>query len=90
MIISEDSDVPVRSRSGTKALFFYVNLCPSVKLDSLPCSITSASLFTNKIKSKNHHTVGTFPKFKEKSSKEAKSLPLQYKNMTVHFPGLVQ
>ena len=87
MIITEHSDVPVKSRTTKKELFLYVNLCPSVKLDSLSCSIKSISLFTNKMINKRHHTVGTFPKFKEKSSKKVISTPLTYKYMTAHFPA---
>ena len=73
MIITEDSDVPVKSRTAKKALFLYVNSFPSVKLDSLSCSITSASLFTNKNEKQTApycRNISTCPKFKENCRKK--------------------
>ena len=89
MISTEDSDVPVKSRTVKKTLFLYDNLCPSVKLDSLSCSITSASLFTNKYEKQKApycRNISTFPKFKKKIVARSK---IETPNMTVHFPGLV-
>jgi hypothetical protein len=43
MLIIEDHTVIVKCRTVVKALFLYFNLCLSVKLDSLSCSLHQKS-----------------------------------------------
>ena len=46
--------------------------------------------FVRKWKTKKYYNVELFQNPIEKSSKEAKLIPLAHKYMTDHFPGLVQ
>jgi len=46
LLIIEHLTAIVKFRTAIKALFLYINLCQSVKLDSLSCSFTSISLLT--------------------------------------------
>ena len=46
MLFIEDPTMIVKCRATLKVLFFYFNLCLSVKLDSLPCSFISISFLT--------------------------------------------